>query len=94
MNGKATTKEDAGSLTLWRHLNSLELPIYGHYMKDIQIFILFPWSYWIFLLYAAKLNPNKYFKEIMETFQENCVFISVLKYFHCLVFCFCSSLAS
>ena len=68
-NGKATTKKDPGSLTLWRLHTGRELPISGHYTKEVQTF-LFPPSFWISLLYAAKPNPNMYSEEVTETFQE------------------------
>lgn len=73
-----------------------ELPVSGHCMKEIQTFFLFLLSVWIFLFYTAKPNPKTYSKEVKETFQENYVHlsVSVLKKFHCLVFCFCSFLAS
>ena len=59
--------------------------------KKVQTF-LFPPSLWIALLNAAKPIPNTYSGEMRETLRE-VFYISVLKYFHCRMFCFCSPLA-
>ena len=59
--------------------------------REVQTF-LFPPSLWIALLYAAKPIPNTYSGEMRETLRE-VVCISVLKYFHGRMFCFCSPLA-
>lgn len=74
-NGKATTKKDPGSLTPWRLHTGRELPISGHYTKEIQTF-LFPPSFWISLLYAAKPNPNVYSEEVTN-FSREIFFLSV-----------------
>lgn len=60
MNGKVITKKDPGCLTLWRLHTGQELPISGHYMKEVQTF-LFLLSLWISLLYSAKSDPNRLF---------------------------------